>query len=501
MRKFPAISSYCSNLPIPIFIIILLGLGIYELQIGFTQWYYHILCGNIIGGWISGSFENPGPYGGFLAFVFPFALYVSLNQKTRPLSASNNRQKIFKRILLFLAWLNTIGILVLLPITQCRTAWLAIIISSIYIIGLNKIKSYWKSIRPQWQIVSLCTFCIILFIGELGIYQLKADSADGRLLIWKIALQPLTEYGLTGSGFGSFAKVYGDAQAHYFEQQTRPEREQMLVGAPEFCYNEYLQIGIEQGVVGLLIFLGFIFLAFKNIRHCQIWGAKAYGGALTSILVLACFSYPFRINSLLLLSIFIITTMLCFPIKNRNISTIITLCVTLIACYSLGIIGHPIHRQANEYWKKLQAYFYQGEFETISEKYALLYPYLSKEPSFLFEYGQCLSQTGQYEKSNEILEKGTHYSSDPMFFNIMGKNYQQLKQYDKAEYMFYQAIYRIPHKLYPYYLLMKMYIESNQIKKATEIAKTIIRKKLKVESIHTNKMKKEAQEFLSSAYQ
>ena len=62
-------------------------------------------------------------------------------------------------------------------------------------------------------------------------------------------------------------------------------------------------------------------------------------------------------------------------------------------------------------------------------------------------------------KSNEILEKGTHYSSDPMFFNIMGKNYQQLKQYDKAEYMFYQAIYRIPHKLYPYYLLMKMYIE------------------------------------------
>ena len=164
----------------------------------------------------------------------------------------------------------------------------------------------------------------------------------------------------------------------------------------------------------------------------------------------------------------------------------------MIACYSLGIIGHPIHRQANEYWKKLQAYFYQGEFETISEKYALLYPYLSKEPSFLFEYGQCLSQTGQYEKSNEILEKGTHYSSDPMFFNIMGKNYQQLKQYDKAEYMFYQAIYRIPHKLYPYYLLMKMYIESNQIKKATEIAKIIIRKKLKVESIHTNKMKKEA---------
>ena len=67
-----------------------------------------------------------------------------------------------------------------------------------------------------------------------------------------------------------------------------------------------------------------------------------------------------------------------------------------------------------------------------------------------------------------------------------------LKQYDKAEYMFYQAIYRIPHKLYPYYLLMKMYIESNQIKKATEIAKIIIRKKLKVESIHTNKMKKEA---------
>lgn len=29
----------------------------------------------------------------------------------------------------------------------------------------------------------------------------------------------------------------------------------------------------------------------------------------------------------------------------------------MIACYSLDIIGHPIHRQANEYWKNYKPIF------------------------------------------------------------------------------------------------------------------------------------------------
>lgn len=63
----------------PLYFLILVA-GIVELCIGFGQWYVNILAGQPLYR-IDGSFENPGPYGGFLAIILPFALYVIINSK------------------------------------------------------------------------------------------------------------------------------------------------------------------------------------------------------------------------------------------------------------------------------------------------------------------------------------------------------------------------------------------------------------------------------------
>lgn len=125
-----------------------------------------------------------------------------------------------------------------------------------------------------------------------------------------------------------------------------------------------------------------------------------------------------------------------------------------------------------------------------------MYPYLSHDKVFLFEYGQCLSQSGAYQKSNHILEFGTKLSNDPIFYNIMGKNYQAMGQYGKAEFMFKQAIARIPHKLYPHYLLMNLYIETGQLTKAKETALYITNKNVKVISNLSDSIKNRAKQIL-----
>lgn len=69
-------------------------------------------------------------------------------------------------------------------------------------------------------------------------------------------------------------------------------------------------------------------------------------------------------------------------------------------------------------------------------------------------------RTGQPEASNLIIEEAARLSADPMIRNIMGKNYQTMKQYPQAESAFLKASHMVPNRLYPLYLLAKMYHES-----------------------------------------
>lgn len=135
-------------------------------------------------------------------------------------------------------------------------------------------------------------------------------------------------------------------------------------------------------------------------------------------------------------------------------------------------------------------------FEETTDHYRDLYPLLKKEAVFLFEYGQCLSKTEQYEESIRILSEGVFRSSDPMFYNIIGKNHQALKQYDQAEKAFRQASWMIPHRLYPHYLMAKMYFESGQTEKGLETARELIDKDPKVMSEAVEDMKKEMEELI-----
>lgn len=481
---------------------LILGAGVIELQIGFRQWFNNITGGHP---WhIIGSFDNPGPYGGFLAIILPFALYIVFHSQIKSLK-NKKWTIILKSILLSFAWINLIGILIILPLTLSRSAWLAGLTGCICVISPLKIKKWFKNFNRKYQIIFLITCITIIIYSGIAIYKMKAHSADGRILIWKISLQATEKNWLTGNGWSTFPGIYGNAQALYFTEKKRSEHEQLIAGSPEYCFNEYIQIILEQGIIGILVLGGISYFAFRNLQRTELPEAAAFKAALIVILIFACFSYPFRIFHLCLLIAFVFGISICLPVKIEYLkhwyykisSFLFILCVLLLTCYSFKIIGHPATREAEKYWQKLQPYFYRDEFKDVVDKYATLYPYLQHNQFFLFEYGQCLSQTGAYQKSNEILKIGSQYSSNPIFYNIMGKNYQEMGQYKKAEVMFYQAIARIPHRIYPYFLLMNMYVENDQVDKAKKIAQYIVSKKVKIISTETDSIKNKARQILS----
>ena len=79
-----------------------------------------------------------------------------------------------------------------------------------------------------------------------------------------------------------------------------------------------------------------------------------------------------------------------------------------------------------------------------------------------------------------------------MLYNLMGKNYQAMKEYDLAESNLLKSTHIVPNLLYPYYLLMKLYVETGEMEKAREAAGIVLTKEPKVQSQAVREMRQEA---------
>lgn len=137
--------------------------------------------------------------------------------------------------------------------SMSRTAWLACMLSIIPILTTQLKKS------TQKASVSIFVLFICLMATAISFYQLKKESADGRLFIWKITYSIVKEHSLFGIAIGNFPGFYGEAQEEYFREGKGNEYEKMLAGAPDTAYNEYLQIWVETGIFGLMLYLGLLF--------------------------------------------------------------------------------------------------------------------------------------------------------------------------------------------------------------------------------------------------
>ncbi|MDR1339785.1 MAG: O-antigen ligase family protein [Prevotellaceae bacterium] len=447
---------------------------------------------------ITGSFFNPGPYSGWLAMVFPMALGFSLkgiiNHKGHEVTQSSSL------ITPISSLLTVLCIILVLPAAMSRASWLAALGGSAFIgiihgLQNKKISDYFKKHRKKIVILSFAA--VILFaVAMVGLFLLKKDSASGRAFTWKIAVQTIRQHPL-GVGLGNFGGSYGEMQAAYFASNAGTEREEYVATGVEYAFNEYLQICIETGIVPFLVFLAFVFyVLYLGIKNRNLFPT----GSLVSLLIFASMSYPFNVLPFAIAFVFL--SALCMA-DNRKIdetrkisfnwlrrtsfcglfflvaaSVVITLCAYKIC---------PLH-YAYKQWKQMS--YSMNNSEAI-EEYAKQYPYLQDEISFLFKYANILSQSEQYEKSNEILQHAMRISCDPRLYNIMGKNYQVQKRYELAEQNFRKAANLVPNLLYPHYLLAKLYHEMGLKEKMEAEINIVLTKSPKVESTAVKKMRKE----------
>ena len=384
---------------------------------------------------LTGSFYNPGPYSGFLAMCLPVALHEWLEGK---------------RIGKHLALVALMLMLVVLPSGMSRSAWLAALVASGYVLGMH----YRDRLYRYWKL--FCMGGLLLILLGVGAYHWKKDSADGRLLMWKIAF---TEVPVTiGVGWENVAGAYGLAQERYFASGKGTPQEEHVAGAPEYVFNEYLQVGIAWGFPVMFAILLMVIILFGWGHRDRQFGVC---GGLFSLAIFAFASYPFQFLEFILAFLALLVS--CAMGYRKDWVRVLTLVLGI----GLGIyaVGHRPTKNARR----------------------------------MFEQAHALHKAGQWQESIELLEETMKVSSDAMVLNIIGKNYQALGQPYLAESWFIRSTHRLPNRIYPYYLLAKLYAEHPKYfprEKLEWAVRMVLEKEAKVESTAIKQMREEVKDIV-----
>lgn len=141
---------------------------------------------------------------------------------------------------------------------RCRTAYVGLIVAFIvYIVAYRKVILSRTSKYIRYKYILAVVLSAIVIFSLTKLYLMKQDSADGRLLIWKISLNMIAEKP-AGYGYGLFEKNYNLKQAEYFERGKYSKTEKRNADFIYMAYNDYLEHGIEGGIIGMM-FLGFFY--------------------------------------------------------------------------------------------------------------------------------------------------------------------------------------------------------------------------------------------------
>lgn len=435
----------------------------------------------------TGSFINPGPYGGFLAICICLLGIYSL--------------KCHNKILHYITGITALLAFLLLPSTRSRTAMLAVACAFlVYLISTEKGKNFFRK--------RLLLITIISVLCSAGAYMLKKPSADGRIFMDRISMRSILQNGLLGAGLGHFGGTYGDSQYQFFmekyakdsnnviDPQILSDPNRLTADCPKYAFNEYLQLGVEAGPLAMVLFIALIINSIIiSYKRNEIW---CYG--LLALAVFALFSYPMHIVEFRVMLVLLLAA--CTISYNKGqVSNIVLMLIVLCAMVTVLIDSHDKIRSSKEaatIWEETSKWYKIKKYEYLVEDGESLIDDMNHDEKFLFMYGQSLNKTGNHLKSDSLLKMGTELSSDPMFWNVMGNNSLALGKYREAEERYKHAFYMVPNRLYPLCLLAKLYHTEGDSVRFLEMSDMIETFIPKVESVNTEQLRAEIRELKAS---
>lgn len=417
----------------------------YEIVLGVLQ-LTGVLSGAFTTFVLTGSFANPAPYSGLMVVCICAFL---------PHIIENKLNKAFRITLI----IESVIACSLLPAAGSRAAILALLVSLLFM-GLANETIRRKIYRNRLLIIA---GIILLSIGG---YCLKKPSADGRFFIARRSLSIIVSNGVKGEGLANFSRAYGEEKVRYFSKlmsedsddmkwENIRESERMNCDNVLFAFNDYLQLGVECGVVAMILFCLICFIAF----FCSYRLGNSWSYPFIAMCVFACFSYPLMITELR--CVFVILLSLCIrPLSDDETRKYKIILFGLSVLFTILLVNKRDdcirYIKSMDKWRELRSQT-KGKVDEFVIAADSMYNELSDNLDFLVEYGQYLYIKGDFEKSRSILAICTEVIDDPMLYCYMGDNSLLMNDFNAAEKNYKHAFFSHPNRIYPLFGLAGLY--------------------------------------------
>lgn len=188
---------------------------------------------------IPSTLENPNSLGAFLILViFPLIMMAFCEE--------NKKKKVVYSILSLLILSNIV-------LSFSRNAWLGLIVGMVLLIVICN----WKAI-----FIFLAGGVMASFIPVIRnrLYDFRSISGDGRVQLWKAAVEMIKDHPVLGVGNGNYYTLYGEYVKKYPELNYHDHKHFPV-------HNSYLKVQSELGIAGIISFLAILISIVIKIKN------------------------------------------------------------------------------------------------------------------------------------------------------------------------------------------------------------------------------------------
>jgi O-antigen polymerase len=443
---------------------------------------------------VSGSWVNPNITAMFIAMAFPAVVHFCLKD-----NAPGRKERSLANLFNILTLLAAIAALVLL---KCRTAYLGVGVAAF--IQCNY-RYNWPAILRKYSRTKIMIACMLLIclaaFAAVGLYRFKQDSADGRMFVWKLSLQMIAKKPVAGVGYGMYAHDYNLFQADYFSQAKVTDPATRTAAPVNMAYNEFLQISVETGMIGLFLFLCLLVSLLVRFPSGDPIGITAYA-SVAAFTVMSVFN--FTIQAIPVMFLFVLYAAIL--ITTKEIKSIapktwmlpfvpaVRLILIVVAAYML-FFQTSLARSFTRTQQAKEARE-SGDAAWAIELLDPLKTAMRESNIYWSEYGMALAAQHDYRNAVDKFMKALTITSDPDIYLQAGYSYQQLSLNDSAIRAYTMAKNITPNRMTPVFALMKLYTNLKDSAHAVAMANKIMIMIPKRRSAETDFYKSEAQFLL-----
>lgn len=420
---------------------------------------------------IAGSNLNPNITSMFLVMCLPIFLK-NFNQKIK-------RNKLLNTLFIAL-------ILVCIFLLKSRTGYVGVFI----IFLIMNVRNY-IIFKNRYNLIISIIILTGAFLIVPFLYNFKKNSADGRLFVWKVAIEKVYENPL-GYGYGMVQGVYNKAQASKFENEITTENEKNNAEYMRILNNDYLEILLQGGIIGLIVYLSFFVLIFINSFHTTNFFELL---GVLSFLVMSCFCFALYSPQVVFVLVIYLSLI---KIENKEIKPhkILIYNILSISFIMTFIVIRLIYTQIKI--KEISECIKENKISTAK---------IISNDNFMFAstseiYNRTIADMYYFEKdfktASNYYEKAISYAPFPDALSRLAYCKMKLGYYKKAERLLYFSANIQPSSFDPYKNLMVFYSQTGNNKEAKKMAYYILQKKPKRISNKVLKCKQLAITFIKS---